>query len=71
MKKITRLKKEAHESATWRGHEIDWGHIYHGEGRSLRAGSCRKCGRAVMVNTNPPPNGIDIGGEAIALDCAK
>lgn len=30
---------------------------------------CRNCGMTVTVNTRPAPNQIDIGGEAVALNC--
>jgi len=31
--------------------------------------SCWSCHMEVLVNSNPMPNEIDIGGEAVALDC--
>jgi hypothetical protein len=30
---------------------------------------CIDCGMAVFVDTNPPPNGIDVSGQAVALQC--
>ncbi len=30
---------------------------------------CQTCGAYVQVDSNPPPNGIDIGGNAVALNC--
>ncbi len=31
--------------------------------------TCPYCGMDADANTNPPANGIDIGGELVALDC--
>lgn len=30
---------------------------------------CKGCGSYVQVDTDPAPNGIDIGGTAVALNC--
>ncbi len=30
---------------------------------------CATCGAYVQVDSNPPSNGIDIGGNAVALNC--
>jgi hypothetical protein len=31
--------------------------------------ACKHCAMWVQVDTNPPANGIDIGGPAVALNC--
>jgi hypothetical protein len=60
------LQQEAEKSCRLRGHEM---------GSWLRAGlamaysHCRTCDMQVVVNVDPAPNGIDIGGEAVALHC--
>lgn len=65
MRKIERLKKEALESCKFRDHEmkrfINFGHT--------AISHCKLCDRSVAVDTHPLSNGIDIGGEAVALNC--
>lgn len=39
------------------------------EGRFRRHSKCRRCGMGVQILTHPAPNEIDIGGEAVALNC--
>jgi len=76
MRKYDRLRKEALEACKFRGHEmtrfdrtvcydLSTGETVRETGLSL----CHVCGRAVMVDTRPLPNGIDISGEAVALNC--
>ena len=72
MKKLGRLRKEAIDCCNFRGHKmkrfehcrpyagIMWGHAY---------SECEICGRSVHINARPEPNGIEIGGEAVAVDC--
>lgn len=35
----------------------------------MRYGVCKKCAKQVHLNPTPAPNEIDIGGEAVALNC--
>jgi hypothetical protein len=70
------LKIQAHTVALRRGHTLEWTPPYHnpfgdGESRSLQTGTCTKagCDCWAQVNTNPLPNGIDIGGPAVAVEC--
>ena len=65
------LKAQATESATFRGHTLVWAAPWHGERASTQRGTCQHCGKEVDINTRPTPNGIDIGGEAIALGCSR
>lgn len=69
MTRLRRLRTEARAAAEWRGHILGrftpaepngWG------GVTSRA-VC-SCGREAYVDTRPPPNGIDVAGEAVALD---
>lgn len=60
------LKREAKESAAARGHVIGY---WINNGYYRAEAECLKCGMHVFVDVNPPPNGIDIHGEAIALNC--
>lgn len=68
MRKIERLKKEALESCKLRGHNMKR-FIRHDYWPTVRYAHCRNCGRQVVVNSRPQPNGIEIGGEAVALNC--
>jgi hypothetical protein len=61
------LKAEAAEGCEWRGHELA---TWFGDDRAAVA-TCNRCGMQVAVNVSPPPNGIDIGGEAVALNCRR
>lgn len=61
-----RLRREAEVSARWRGHTLAWRGIdLH---RSI--GTCTRdgCTASVNIDDHPAPNGIDIGGEAVALN---
>jgi len=67
MRKIEALKKEAIESAKFRGHSLS-------RFRTIRKGSwviseCWRCARQVSVKTNPLPNEAEIMGEAVAVGC--
>ena len=59
------LKKEARESYDFRGHkEAEWkNQNYH-----TAILEC-SCGKYVQVNSKPQANQINIGGDAVALDC--
>lgn len=70
MKTLDELKATAEESAKFRGHEtIKWVTPWHGERASIQGGYCPVCGMMVQLITNPLPNQIDVGGEAVALGC--
>jgi len=66
MKKIERLRKEALESCEFRDHRMGLfnrthPHYWHSK--------CRACGMEVHITDNPAPNEINIGGQAVALNC--
>jgi hypothetical protein len=70
MTRIRRLIAEAKDSCKFRGHDMGrFVHAEYGQGYCAAASTCRKCGMEVQCQTVPPPNGIDIGGEAAALNC--
>ncbi len=69
MQDLVALKAEATEAASFRGHRLIWCAPWHGERASIQRGICERCGMEVDVCNNPMPNGIDIGGEAVALNC--
>jgi hypothetical protein len=71
MNDLGTLRKSAEESASFRGHTLVWLVPWHGERTSTQHGYCSACGAGVDLNMNPLPNGIDIGGEAVAIHCRK
>ncbi len=64
--KFARLKSEAMEACKYRGHDMNRWNEYH---PGVASTACKNCGMDVGVDIKPPPNGIDIGGEAVALTC--
>ena len=66
MTKMRRLMKEAKEGAVWMGHTVGRWELYSKGWAEL---TCKTCGAWVQVQTNPPANGIDIGGPAVAESC--
>lgn len=64
---LDRLKKEALEATTFRGHQMKPWDDYK-DGKQSTA-VCAICDKWVIVNTSPMPNGIDIGGSAVAMTC--
>ena len=78
MRKIDRLKKEALEVCKARGHKMgEWTHLTYSEGyknfrpRCEASAHCEECGAYVECKTRPMPNEIEIGGEAVAINCIK
>jgi hypothetical protein len=71
MRTLSELVIDAEEATTFRGHLINWQKPYHGERNSLMTGECIRCQAWVQVDTNPLPNGIDIGGPAVAVHCKR
>lgn len=57
------LIAEATESAIWRSHTLGaWR-----KNGTVADAEC-VCGASVRVDTHPAPNGIDIGGSAVAVN---
>jgi len=67
MATLKQLKSSARHSAEWRGHNI--GKFITLDPYVSAEAVCRKCGKAVYVNSEPMPNEITISGEAVALGC--
>ncbi len=67
MTTIDRLKREAKAAADWRGHKMS---KWYGGGRSSeKFCECEVCHARAYVDANPPANGIDVAGRAVALNC--
>jgi hypothetical protein len=66
MRTLERLVRSARETATERGHDLPRFRHY-APGKAWA--QCRRCGAQVTVNPAPPPNGIDVMGRAVAVNC--
>jgi hypothetical protein len=70
MTRTKRLKECASAAAIARGHSMRrFGRVQVADGRETWQTECRRCGAWVQVQPNPAPNGIDIGGSAVAVGC--
>ena len=68
MSRLQQLMNEAASAASFRGHVLlVWDEPHDGARRAN--GACAECGAQVSVDTAPAPNGIDIGGAAVAIGC--
>src|SRR5690606_28679738 len=65
---VQRRMTEAQKTTRLRGHIIAWDNES-SLWREQRHGHCVICGATVSVYSNPAPNGIDIAGSALAIDC--
>ena len=72
MTKERRLKESAIRSCRTRGHVmsrfIDFGKAICSTHSQFLA-RCILCGKTVHVNLSPMPNEVEIGGEAVAIEC--
>jgi hypothetical protein len=63
---LDRLVRDARKATSFRKHRMQWSFDY-ASGRAYAF--CVHCKVDVICLTKPAPNEIDIGGEAVALDC--
>lgn len=73
MKKLEMLKEKAERSAEYHGHTLGpWkpNLIFPTTSRTVELSMCIYCGEWAEVDTCPLPNGINVGGTAVAVDCA-
>lgn len=62
----SQLRIEAIEAAQFRGHYLDeFETLTHG----CQVAECLLCGKQAFVEMEPMPNGVRVGGEAVALNC--
>ena len=59
---MTKLQTEAIESCEFRGHDM-------GAFNEYNISVCKTCKAWVQTDNKPAPNGIDIGGTAVAMHC--
>ena len=66
------LRKTARKVAKARNHDLTKFTHLMGSGWDLAShAQCKKCGMEVSVYPSPAPNGIDIGGNAVAVSCGN
>jgi len=65
---ILGLMEETKNTVLSRGHDVKNWLVLGGDCYSLE---CKDCKMSVMVKENPLPNEINVGGEAVALNCVK
>lgn len=74
MSTLRALRAKAQEAADSRGHvRIHWDAPSYWGGTPIRAiqnGHCPLCKKWVQLDTPPLPNGIDVAGPLVALNCA-
>ena len=71
-KDLRALIINAEHSTKFREHVLnDYWILYYSLSRLTAHNNCIYCNMGVQVNTNPLPNQIDIGGEAVALTCER
>lgn len=73
-KDIDSLRDEAANACQFRGHDIshltkDWKVLQQSPERTVEQATCPTCGKLATIDDNPPPNGIDISGAAVATCC--
>lgn len=73
MTKLKRLKKETLETCKFRKHKmgrfVSYNPCFGFTSLTTAYAHCKICDKQVVVCTKPLPNGIEIGGEAVALSC--
>lgn len=70
MKPIEKLRIQALASCKWRGHDMKrFLTVKCMSGHTHKISECKKCGAGVRVTAEPEPNDIDVGGEAVAVNC--
>lgn len=68
--KLETLKRKLSAIANRRGHRLNWGAPYGRAGGPWSVScKCRNCGMEGLASESPAPNGIDIGGQVVAMDC--
>ena len=72
MAKLEMLKEKAERSAEIHGHLLGpWkpNLIFPTRTRAVELSICIYCGEWAEVDTSPLPNGIDVSGTAVAVEC--
>jgi hypothetical protein len=67
--KLRELERDALGACKNRGHSMEKCWTDFRTRQIVSKFACRHCGMEVWCDTHPAPNGIDIGGPAVALNC--
>ena len=67
--RFCRLLDDTRESMLFRGHNPGMSDSWIVSSGVEAKLTCKTCGKNAWVATNPAPNGIEISGEAVALNC--
>lgn len=65
---LEQLELEALQACEFRGHEMT---AFTSLSDTRAVATCWECKMEVMVNGKALPNEVDIGGEAVALNCTR
>lgn len=66
----TTLSRKARAAAKWRGHTLaPFGQTRLSPAHPVWSTQCKRCHAFASINPAPYPNEIDIGGEAVAVNC--
>jgi len=72
MTRYSRLRLEALEACKWRGHRMSrFKKLYNTRSKVVGYAVCldEECYSQVTIDIHPLPNGIEIGGRAVACNC--
>jgi hypothetical protein len=69
--KLRLLERKAIKAAKLRGHNMSRPEPRGKKGMMRSYSYCRTCAMTMMMDEHPQPNGISIGGEALALNCKE
>ena len=66
------LRREAENAAFYRYHDLGaWHSGSEWRPYEVESAECKRCGAYVQIDVRPPPNGIDVGGTAVAVNCEE
>lgn len=68
-RKVQRLRQEALEGCNFRNHSMGRFSYYHENNIGISLCTNPGCSGYVQILTKPMPNEIEIGGDAVALQC--
>lgn len=71
LSKMEKLQREAEDAARFRGHNLniwDW-HPFGLYNKTQCKASCQRCSAVAYIDTTPLANSIEIGGDAVAINC--
>lgn len=67
MTRLDRLVREAKRAMLGRGHSVNRAHRFPRGTRAVVR--CHRCPAQAVADAAPPPNGVDLGGDGLAVQC--